>query len=138
MTRPTVRMCTRCQRTTDEPVLVHEVHAATGPGYNVYVPGVRSAIPADDRPTRNLDSAARHRSRITLRVHRVDAEGSVTDSGRRVEVQADGPSEPIPSSSTYPPCACPRCERPGSNEHHTPTLTPPRTRQSTRPGRSPV
>ncbi|TGA84067.1 hypothetical protein, partial [Streptomyces sp. MZ04] len=34
--RPPVRMCARCQHTTDAPVLVHEVHAATGPGFNVY------------------------------------------------------------------------------------------------------
>ncbi|MBV1938370.1 hypothetical protein KUF83_17630 [Streptomyces sp. BV286] len=39
-------MCARCHRTTDRPVLVHEVHAATGPGFNVY------ACPdcADDYP----------------------------------------------------------------------------------------
>jgi hypothetical protein len=37
MTRPALRMCARCERTTEEPVLVHEVHAPTGPGFNVYV-----------------------------------------------------------------------------------------------------
>ncbi|MFI1468299.1 hypothetical protein [Streptomyces wuyuanensis] len=31
-----VRMCVRCERVTDEPVLVHEVHSASGPGWNVY------------------------------------------------------------------------------------------------------
>lgn len=31
-----VRMCVRCEQVTDEPVLVHEVHSATGPGWNVY------------------------------------------------------------------------------------------------------
>lgn len=36
MTRPALRMCARCERTTEEPVLVHEVHAPTGPGFNVY------------------------------------------------------------------------------------------------------
>lgn len=34
--RRPIRMCARCGRTTDRPVLVHEVHAATGPGFNVY------------------------------------------------------------------------------------------------------
>lgn len=29
-------MCARCQRVTAEPVLVHEVFAPTGPGWNVY------------------------------------------------------------------------------------------------------
>ncbi|MFD4761409.1 hypothetical protein ACFWOJ_21780 [Streptomyces sp. NPDC058439] len=36
MTRPTIRMCARCQRITEVPVLVYVVHAATGPGFNVY------------------------------------------------------------------------------------------------------
>ncbi|WP_320776680.1 hypothetical protein [Streptomyces sp. CRN 30] len=34
--RRPIRMCARCGCTTDRPVLVHEVHAATGPGFNVY------------------------------------------------------------------------------------------------------
>ncbi|MET7701840.1 hypothetical protein [Streptomyces sp. NPDC005485] len=34
--RRPVRMCARCERTTEDPVLVHEVHAASGPGFNVY------------------------------------------------------------------------------------------------------
>ncbi|MER7816603.1 hypothetical protein [Streptomyces sp. NPDC096153] len=33
---PPVRMCVRCEQVTDEPVLVHEVHSASGPGWNVY------------------------------------------------------------------------------------------------------
>jgi hypothetical protein len=32
----TVRTCARCQTTTADPVIVYEVHANTGPGYNVY------------------------------------------------------------------------------------------------------
>lgn len=31
-----VRMCVRCDRVTSTPVLVSEVHAASGPGFNVY------------------------------------------------------------------------------------------------------
>ncbi|WP_173263683.1 hypothetical protein [Streptomyces pacificus] len=29
-------MCVRCQRVTDEPVVVAEVHQGSGPGWNVY------------------------------------------------------------------------------------------------------
>lgn len=29
-------MCVRCGRITDEPVVVCEVHSASGPGYTVY------------------------------------------------------------------------------------------------------
>lgn len=34
--RPPVRMCVRCCVITDAPVVVSEVHAASGPGFNVY------------------------------------------------------------------------------------------------------
>ncbi|MFV2118787.1 hypothetical protein ACE14D_10190 [Streptomyces sp. Act-28] len=34
--RKPVRMCVRCDRITDEPVVVSEVHSASGPGFNVY------------------------------------------------------------------------------------------------------
>ena len=34
--REPVRMCVRCDRVTTSPVLVSEVHAASGPGFNVY------------------------------------------------------------------------------------------------------
>lgn len=30
------RMCVRCERITDHPVLIQEVHGASGPGWNVY------------------------------------------------------------------------------------------------------
>ncbi len=30
------RMCVRCERITDVPVLVQEVHGGTGPGWNGY------------------------------------------------------------------------------------------------------
>ena len=36
MSRPAIRMCARCERTTTEPVLVSEIHSASGPGFNVY------------------------------------------------------------------------------------------------------
>ncbi|MGN5379466.1 hypothetical protein ACQ4WX_25915 [Streptomyces lasalocidi] len=34
--RRPVRMCVRCNALTDGPVVVSEVHANTGPGFNVY------------------------------------------------------------------------------------------------------
>ena len=36
MSRTPIRMCARCDAITDEPVLVAEVHADSGPGWNVY------------------------------------------------------------------------------------------------------
>ncbi|AOW88476.1 hypothetical protein BC342_20295 [Streptomyces olivaceus] len=107
-----MRMCARCQRTTDEPVLVHEVHAATGPGFNVYAcPECAPNYPPPTDPLDILDSAARRRSCLTLRVYKVGADGIATDVGRKAEIHAVGPNEPIPHSSAYPPCACPRCRR---------------------------
>ncbi|MDX3642360.1 hypothetical protein [Streptomyces sp. MB09-02B] len=54
--RRPVRMCVRCDAITDRPVVVSEVHQATGPGFNVYacpdcaprfppVPDVLSLLP---------------------------------------------------------------------------------------------
>ncbi|KUN97962.1 hypothetical protein [Streptomyces caeruleatus] len=37
--RRPVRMCVRCDRTTDTPVLISEVHQNSGPGFNVYACG---------------------------------------------------------------------------------------------------
>ncbi|WP_175412248.1 hypothetical protein [Streptomyces sp. TRM64462] len=34
--RKPVRMCVRCQHITDTPMVVCEIHSATGPGFNVY------------------------------------------------------------------------------------------------------
>ncbi|GGL07010.1 hypothetical protein [Streptomyces flaveus] len=109
MTRPAVRMCARCHRTTDDPVLVHEVHAATGPGFNVYA----CQDCADHYPPLTdvyelLDTTPR-RSRLTLRVYKVNAEGAVTEHGSEVEVLAGGRTDPVPRTSAYPPCGCPRC-----------------------------
>ncbi|MER7229634.1 hypothetical protein ABT348_01635 [Streptomyces olivaceus] len=97
MTRPTARMCARCQRTTDEPVLVHEVHAATGRGFNVYAcPECAPHYPPTTDPLDILDSAARHRSHLTLRVNKVDADGIAADVDRQVGVHAGGPQRTNP------------------------------------------
>ncbi len=34
--RRPVRLCVRCERVTEEPVVVSEVHQASGPGFSVY------------------------------------------------------------------------------------------------------
>ncbi|MEU2107327.1 hypothetical protein [Streptomyces sp. NPDC019507] len=48
-----VRMCVRCEQITDEPVLVHEVHSASGPGWNVYA--CRRCAPRFPPPVDVLD-----------------------------------------------------------------------------------
>ena len=112
MTRPAVRMCARCHRTTSHPVLVHEVHAATGPGFNVYA----CTECADQYPPMtdvlDLPETTPHsprRSQLTLRVYAIDANGSVTEDRGRIEVRTAGPGDPLPRTSAYPPCGCPRC-----------------------------
>ncbi|MEV0225505.1 hypothetical protein [Streptomyces sp. NPDC050704] len=119
MTRPAVRMCARCQDTTDAPVLVHEVHAATGPGFNVYA----CTECADHYPpmTDVLDlelseTTPRRRSRLTLRVYTVDADCAVTEDRGQVEILTGGRADPLPRTSAYPPCGCPRCR---TREHST-------------------
>ncbi|MFJ9180769.1 hypothetical protein [Streptomyces sp. NPDC102360] len=60
--RPPLRMCARCQRTTDEPILVQEVHAPTGPGFNVYAcPECAPSYPPMVDPLDILDRAHRVR-----------------------------------------------------------------------------
>ncbi|MDR3081452.1 MAG: hypothetical protein LBV60_11100 [Streptomyces sp.] len=34
--RPPLRMCVRCECLTRDPVVVHEVHSPSGPGFNIY------------------------------------------------------------------------------------------------------
>jgi hypothetical protein len=109
MTRPALWMCVRCERTTDEPVLVHEVHAPTGPGFNVYAcPECATHYPPMTDALELLDSTHR-RSRLTLRVYKIDAKGAVTEDRGKVEILAGGRAEPVPCTSAYPLCACPRC-----------------------------
>ncbi|WP_405647096.1 hypothetical protein [Streptomyces sp. NBC_00019] len=110
MTRPALRMCARCERTTEEPVLVHEVHAPTGPGFNVYAcPDCAAHYPPPTDVLDIIDSRTRHRSRLTLRVYKLDTDGTVTEDRGKVEILAGGRAEPLPRTSAYPSCACPRC-----------------------------
>ena len=110
MTRPTVRMYARCQRTTDEPVLVHEVHAPSGPGFNVYAcPECATHYPPLTNVLELLATTPRQ-SRLTLHAYKIDTEGTVVEDRGRVEILAGGRTEPLPWTSAYPPCACQRCK----------------------------
>ncbi|KAA0941892.1 hypothetical protein FGF04_04435 [Streptomyces apricus] len=115
MTRPAVRMCARCHRVTNRPVLVHEVHAATGPGFNVYAcPECADQYPpmTDALELTELADPPRPGPRLTLRVYTVDAQGAVTGERSRIEVRAartDEGVDPLPRTSAFPPCRCPRC-----------------------------
>ncbi|MEV0090658.1 hypothetical protein [Streptomyces sp. NPDC050738] len=51
--RRPVRMCVDCQMLTDDPVLVAEVHQATGPGFGVYA--CRACAPQPIMTTRAQD-----------------------------------------------------------------------------------
>ncbi|MFF7839891.1 hypothetical protein ACFZC6_13875 [Streptomyces ossamyceticus] len=51
-----IRMCARCQRFTKNPVLVHEHHGATGPGFNVYA--CEDCAPHYPPPTDELSALA--------------------------------------------------------------------------------
>jgi hypothetical protein len=97
---------------TNRPVLVHEVHAATGPGFNVY------ACPecADQYPPRTdvleLPEPPLRHSRLTLRVYTVDAQGAVTEERSKLEIRAAAQADPLPQTSAFPPCGCPHCRTP--------------------------
>jgi hypothetical protein len=93
-----IRMCARCERTTDTPVLVHEVRAATGPGFNVYAcrecadhypPLTETLELPEETPT----------SRLTLRVYKINPHGTVTEDHGKVEVLAGKHTDPPPHTS---------------------------------------
>ncbi|WP_282703298.1 hypothetical protein [Streptomyces sp. CC219B] len=91
MTRPALRMCARRQRTTDQPVLVHEVHAPSGPGFNVYAcPECAVHYPPMTDVLELLDHLQR-RPRLTA---------------------TDDRMTPTPHPSGHPLCDCPRCASP--------------------------
>lgn len=104
-------MCTRCQRTTDAPVLVHEVHAATGPGFNVYAcPACATHYPPPTDALELLDATPHPRpSRMTIRVYRITAEGTVTENLSEIHTWTGSRVDPLPHTSAYPACGCPHC-----------------------------
>ncbi|QFR00068.1 hypothetical protein F9278_32320 [Streptomyces phaeolivaceus] len=84
-----VRMCVHCRQMTSAPVVVHEEHAATGPGFTVYAcPECAAHYPPPSDALEFLDSA-RKPSEMTLRVYRVPPDGRTDQS--RAEPDADPP-----------------------------------------------
>ncbi|MBT2399772.1 hypothetical protein [Streptomyces sp. ISL-100] len=109
MTRLPVRTCARCQQTTDAPVLVHEVHAATGPGFTVYAcPECAEHYPPLTDALELLGSTPR-RSRLTLRTYKVNTQGAVTEDSGKVVALSDRDANALSPTSAYPPCGCQRC-----------------------------
>ncbi|WP_329546076.1 hypothetical protein OG548_18450 [Streptomyces sp. NBC_01356] len=107
--RRPVRMCTRCQRTTEDPVLIHEVPAATGPGFNVYAcPECAAYYPPLMNVPELLEAAPRP-SRMTIRVYRVTAEGAAIDDRGEVRTWTGSRVDPTPQTAALPPCTCLRC-----------------------------
>lgn len=108
---PPIRMCARCQCTTHEPVLVHEVHAATGPGFNVYAcPDCADHYPPLTDPPELLEAIPRP-SRMTIRVYKVNRAGTVAKDHGTVHTWTASRIDPLPQTSAFPPCACPRCRK---------------------------
>jgi hypothetical protein len=59
-----LRMCVRCERITDAPVLVREVHGNSGPGWNVYAcPDCAPYVPSGPSALEVLEAAQRHRNK---------------------------------------------------------------------------
>jgi hypothetical protein len=105
-------MCARCERTTDEPVLVHRVHAPTGPGFNVYAcRECATHYPPLTGTLDHLDPTPR-RSRLTLHIYKIDTNGTVTDDRGTIEILAGRHTDSLPYTSAYPPCICLRCTTP--------------------------
>ncbi len=110
--RKSVRMCARCGCVTEQPVLVHEVHAATGPGFNVYA--CQECAPAYPPPTDllevlDLDPSPARSSRMTIRVYTISPDGSTDRDRTELHTRTGHHTDPIPQSAAFPPCTCPRC-----------------------------
>lgn len=102
-------MCARCQWTTSEPILVHEVHVATGPGFNVYACTDCATHYPPLTDTLELLEATPRPSRMTIRVHRVTAEGATVEDRGEVRTWTGSRIDPTPQTAAVPPCSCPRC-----------------------------
>lgn len=107
--RRPVRMCARCERVTEDPVLVHQVHAATGPGFNVYACRACAAhYPPQPDPLELIDTASRP-SRMTIRVYRIAVDGTRIQDHGEVRTWTGSRFDPTPQTAAFPPCACPSC-----------------------------
>ncbi|MFF4603561.1 hypothetical protein ACFY12_12575 [Streptomyces sp. NPDC001339] len=63
-----LRMCVRCQRITDDLVIVSEVHTNSGPGWNVYACWrCAPLVPSGPDPMEIIEAAERRRRARTDR-----------------------------------------------------------------------
>lgn len=57
-----LRMCVRCRRLTEDPIVVCEVHTNSGPGWNVYAcRSCAPGVPIGPDPMEIMDVADRRR-----------------------------------------------------------------------------
>ncbi|GGY90710.1 hypothetical protein [Streptomyces poonensis] len=113
--RTPIRMCARCGCMTEHPVLVHEVHAATGPGFNVYA--CPDCAPHYPPPTDLLevldpDPVPAAQSRMTIRVYRISSDGSTDRDRAELRTRTGRHTDPVPRTAAFPPCTCTRCSTP--------------------------
>ncbi|MGW0824229.1 hypothetical protein [Streptomyces sp. NPDC002845] len=107
--RRPIRMCVRCERTTENPVLVHAHHAATGPGFNVYTcPDCALHYPPPTNPV-DLPDLTPRASRMTIRVYQITSDGRTTRDLGEVHTWTGSRIDPTPCTAAFPPCACPKC-----------------------------
>ncbi|GAA2242743.1 hypothetical protein GCM10010145_06340 [Streptomyces ruber] len=105
--RKSIRLCARCGCVTEHPVLVHEVPAAVGPGFNVYAcPDCATYYPSPQ------PSPPPPRSRMTIRVYRIGRDGSTDRDRAKLRTRTGDHTDPIPQVAAFPPCACTRCRTP--------------------------
>ncbi|GGT95089.1 hypothetical protein GCM10010256_63940 [Streptomyces coeruleorubidus] len=67
---------------------------------------------ARSRQTPSNPEPDHRRSRLTLRVYKIDAEGTVADNRGEDEILAYEHTDPVPVMSDYPQRTCPRCKTP--------------------------
>jgi hypothetical protein len=91
------------------PIPIGEFPAPTGPGLSIYACQECVTHYLSLQGAVELLESPQHRSRMTLHVYKVNAKGTVTEDHGKAEIVTGGPTEPMPYTSTYPPCACPRC-----------------------------
>jgi hypothetical protein len=48
-------------------------------------------------------------ARLTLRIYKVNAEGTKTEDRGELRVLVGRKTAPLPPTSAFPPCGCPRC-----------------------------
>ncbi|WP_200304330.1 hypothetical protein [Streptomyces adelaidensis] len=109
--RRVIRVCARCGRGTENAVVVHRHHAATGPGCDVHACQECAAAhyPPPVDPLGPLATTSRT-SRMAMRVYKVTADGRRTQDRAEIHIWTGNHTDPLPQTAAFPPCACPRCD----------------------------